>query len=35
MRYRIAADAVLFAHFLFAAFAVLGGMLVAVNGAWA
>jgi hypothetical protein len=35
MAYRIAADSVLFAHFLFAAFAVFGGALVAVNFAWA
>jgi hypothetical protein len=31
MGYRIAADSVLFAHFLFAAFAVFGGILVALN----
>jgi hypothetical protein len=35
MGYRFAADSVLVAHFLFAAFAVFGGILVAVNGAWA
>lgn len=35
MGYRIAADSVLFAHFLFAAFAVFGGILVAMNAAWA
>lgn len=35
MRFRIAADAVLLAHFLFAAFAVFGGVLVAFNFNWA
>jgi len=35
MRYRLAADAVLVAHFLFAAFAVFGGLLVATNWSWA
>lgn len=35
MTYRIAADSVLLAHFLFAAFAVFGGVLVAVNFTWA
>jgi len=35
MGYRIAADSVLLAHFLFAAFAVFGGVLVALNVAWA
>ncbi len=35
MAYRIAADSILFAHFLFAAFAVFGGALVALNLAWA
>jgi len=35
MGYRIAADSVLLAHFLFAAFAVFGGILVAQNFAWA
>ncbi|HKX57967.1 MAG TPA: DUF2784 domain-containing protein [Steroidobacteraceae bacterium] len=35
MGYRIAADSVLIAHFLFAAFAVTGGLLVAFNFAWA
>jgi hypothetical protein len=34
MRYRIAADAVLVAHFLFAAFAVFGGILVAFDFRW-
>jgi hypothetical protein len=36
MAYRIAADSVLMVHFLFAAFAVFGGILVAfsVNWAW-
>jgi hypothetical protein len=33
--YRIAADLVLLAHFLFAAFAVFGGTLVFYNHAWA
>jgi hypothetical protein len=35
MGYRIAADSVLLAHFLFAAFAVFGGVLVATDFAWA
>jgi hypothetical protein len=35
MGYRIAADFVLLAHFLFAAFAVFGGMLVAFDLNWA
>lgn len=35
MGYRIAADSVLVAHFVFAAFAVFGGLLVATNPAWA
>jgi len=35
MRYRIAADFVLLAHFVFAAFAVFGGILVARDFAWA
>ena len=35
MGYRIAADSVLLAHFLFAAFAVLGGLLVAFHPGWA
>ena len=35
MGYRIAADSVLLAHFLFAAFAVFGGILVAQNFVWA
>jgi hypothetical protein len=35
MGYRIAADSVLIVHFLFAAFAVVGGLLVAFNWAWA
>jgi|SRR5688572_17108968 hypothetical protein len=35
MGYRIAADSVLVAHFLFAAFAVVGGLFVAMNPAWA
>jgi Protein of Unknown function (DUF2784) len=35
MPFRIAADAVLLAHFVFAAFAVFGGILVAVNPTWA
>lgn len=35
MRYRIAADLVLLAHFLFAAFAVFGGLLLLDNPGWA
>ena len=35
MAYRLAADSVLLAHFLFAAFAVFGGLLVATNFTWA
>ena len=35
MLYRIAADLVLLAHFLFAAFAVFGGVLVFYDPAWA
>ena len=35
MGHRIAADAVLLAHFLFAAFAVFGGILVATDFMWA
>ena len=35
MRYRATADAVLLIHFLFAAFAVFGGALVAYNSNWA
>jgi hypothetical protein len=35
MVYRLGADFVLFAHFLFAAFAVLGGVLSFCNPAWA
>lgn len=35
MSYRVAADLVLLAHFLFAAFAVFGGALVAFDLAWA
>jgi hypothetical protein len=35
MPFRIAADMVLIAHFLFAAFAVFGGILVAANFTWA
>lgn len=35
MGYRITADSVLIVHFLFAAFAVVGGLLVALNPAWA
>jgi len=35
MGYRIAADAVLLVHFLFAAFAVFGGILVAFDFWWA
>jgi len=35
MGHRIAADAVLLAHFLFAAFAVFGGILVASDFKWA
>jgi Protein of Unknown function (DUF2784) len=35
MLYRIAADLVLLLHFLFAAFAVFGGFLVACNVNWA
>jgi len=35
MLYRLGADLVLLAHFLFAAFAVLGGVLVFFNSAWA
>lgn len=34
MRYRIAADFVLLAHFLFAAFAVFGGLLVLDSVRW-
>ena len=33
--YRIAADFILLSHFVFAAFAVLGGFLVLLNPAWA
>jgi len=33
--YRIAADSVLLAHFIFAAFAVFGGILVAFDFTWA
>jgi hypothetical protein len=35
MLYRLGADLVLLAHFLFAAFAVFGGILVYFNPAWA
>ena len=35
MGYRIAADSVLVAHFLFAAFAVVGGLFVAFDPTWA
>ncbi len=35
MRYRIAADLVLLAHFLFAAFAVFGGLLLLDDLRWA
>lgn len=35
MVYRVGADLVLFAHFLFAAFAVFGGVLVYAEPAWA
>ena len=35
MGYRLAADSVLIAHFLFAAFAVVGGLFVALSPAWA
>lgn len=35
MRYRIAADGVLLAHFFFAAFAVFGGLIVATDFRWA
>ena len=35
MPYRIAADLVLMCHFLFAAFAVFGGLLAFANPAWA
>jgi hypothetical protein len=35
MRYRLGADLVLFAHFLFAAFAVFGGFLCVRDLAWA
>ena len=35
MRYRITADLVLLAHFLFAAFAVFGGLLLLDNFQWA
>ena len=35
MRYRIAADFVLLAHFLFAAFAVFGGLLLLDSVRWA
>ena len=35
MVYRLGADLVLFAHFLFAAFAVFGGVFVFVDPAWA
>ena len=35
MRYRLGADLVLFAHFLFAAFAVFGGLLSLRDPAWA
>lgn len=35
MGYRIAADSVLLAHFLFAAFAVFGGIVVAMDVTWA
>jgi hypothetical protein len=34
MLYRIGADLVLLAHFLFAAFAVFGGLLAFLNPAW-
>ena len=35
MLYRVGADLVLFAHFLFAAFAVFGGLLVFYESTWA
>ena len=35
MRYRVAADLVLLAHFLFAAFAVFGGLLLLDDVRWA
>jgi hypothetical protein len=35
MGYRIAADSVLLIHFLFAAFAIFGGILVAIDTTWA
>lgn len=35
MRYRIGADLVLLGHFLFAAFAVFGGLLLLCNTSWA
>ena len=35
MRYRLGADLVLFAHFLFAAFAVFGGLLSFQDTGWA
>lgn len=35
MRHRLAADLVLLAHFLFAAFAVFGGLLLLVDLRWA
>lgn len=35
MLYRLGADMVLFGHFLFAAFAVFGGLLVFYEAAWA
>lgn len=35
MRHRFAADGVLLAHFLFAAFAVFGGLLLLVDVRWA
>ena len=35
MRHRFAADCVLLAHFLFAAFAVFGGLLLLVDVRWA
>jgi hypothetical protein len=35
MRHRLAADLVLLAHFLFAAFAVLGGLLLLIDVRWA
>jgi hypothetical protein len=35
MRHRVAADLVLLAHFLFAAFAVFGGLLLLVDVRWA